>query len=111
MLWRDRSSRSVRFALYAAQIGAHIGGGLIAHRAIFFERFVDDALEFGRYRGIQTDRRNGSAIQNSFENYAGSRAGKGRCAGGHFVENGAEREEIGAAIEFAAANLLGRHGG
>src|ERR1700746_629375 len=55
MLWRDRSSRSVRFALYAAQIGAQIGGGLIAHRAIFFERLVDDAFELGRHRGIQTD--------------------------------------------------------
>src|ERR1700746_1785004 len=54
---------------------------------------------------------NGSAIQNCFENHAGSRAGKSRCAGGHFVENSAEREEIGAAIELAAANLLWRHVG
>jgi len=84
---------------------------LVAHCAIFFERFLDDALELGWNCGIQTDGRNGSAIENGFEDYAGRGSGKRHCAGGHFVENGAERKKIGAAIEVGAANLLGGHVG
>jgi hypothetical protein len=70
---------------------------------------LNDALELGGHRGIQADGRNGSAIQNGFEDHAGRGAGERRCAGGHFVENGAERKKVGAAIEVSAANLLGRH--
>ena len=70
---------------------------------------MDDALKFGGHCGIQANRRNRGAIQNGFEDHAGSGACKRHCACGHFVENGAERKKIGAAIEVGAANLLGGH--
>jgi hypothetical protein len=39
------------------KIGPHIGGVLVAEVAIFFESFVDDAIEFGRRFRIEADRR------------------------------------------------------
>src|SRR4029077_11734561 len=77
----------------------------------FFEGFADDALEFGRDHGVQANRRDRRAIEDCVENYAGGGAGKSHCAGGHFVEDDAERKKIGAAVEFGAADLLGRHVG
>ena len=46
----------VEFALEAFQIAAQIGGGLVAHFAIFFESFADDAFEFRRKIGIEANR-------------------------------------------------------
>ena len=51
----------------------------------------------------------GGAIENGIEDYRGGVAAEGRAAGGHFVENGAEAENIGAGVEIFAASLLGRH--
>lgn len=34
---------------------------------------------------------------------------EGAMAGEHFVEHGAEREDVAAAVEFLAFNLFGRH--
>src|SRR5262249_30206451 len=55
----------IGFALDAAEIGAKVGGGLVTHGAIFFERFVNDALEFGGDGGIEAHGRDGSAIEDS----------------------------------------------
>ena len=41
----------------------------------------------------------------------GSFSAEGQNAGGHFVEHDAEGKKIGAAVEFFAAQLLGRHVG
>ncbi len=36
-------------------------------------------------------------------------AAKGHSAGHHFIENGAEGEQVGAGVEFFASHLLRRH--
>ena len=53
----------------------------------------------------------GLAIENGFGDDRGGFSAEGEDAGGHFVEHDAEGEKIGAAVEFLAAQLLGRHVG
>src|SRR5258708_29611400 len=48
-------------------------------------------------------------MKNFVENSAGAFAFKGKNAGGHFVEQNAERKEIRASVELLAENLFGRH--
>ena len=59
--------------------------------------------------GMQARGRNWGAIENGIEDQAGGVAAEGERSGGHFVENCAEGEQIGAGVEFFAANLFGRH--
>src|SRR5277367_1183742 len=84
---------------------------LVTEGEVLFEGFVEDALEIGRNFGVQADRRYGSAIQDGVEDFGAAVAGKGGAAGGHFVKDDAEAEEVGARIEFAAAGLFWRHVG
>ncbi len=84
---------------------------MAAQLAIFFERLIDDALKLGREIGIEAHRRDGSAIQDAIGDYAGCIAAEGHGARGHFVEDYAEAEEIGAGVELFAAHLLRRHVG
>ena len=109
---RDRGgtggyAAGVSVAAEALEIGTEFGGGLAAEVAIFFERLVDDVFEFGREFGMEPKRRNRSAIENGFGDDAGSFAAEGERAGGHFVKNDAEREEVTAGVEFLAADLFG----
>ena len=48
-------------------------------------------------------------MQNGIGNRGGSLAWKRPLAARHFVEDGAEAEEVGACIELLTARLLGRH--
>ena len=52
----DYFAPGIGVALQALQIGAHVGGVLVAQVAIFFERLVDDVFELARQIGIQTHR-------------------------------------------------------
>ena len=56
-------------------------------------------------------RRRRIAIEDAVEHHRGGVAGKTLAAGGHLVEHHAEREQIGARIDFVAARLLRRHVG
>ena len=96
-------------ALESREIGAHFGGGLIAEVAIFFEGFVEDVLKLGREIGIEANGGNGSAFKNGIENERGGLAAERKLAGGHFIEDAAEGEEIGAGIQFPALHLFGGH--
>jgi len=49
------------------------------------------------------------ALQDVVENDGASRAGEGLFAGQHLVEDGAEREEVAAGVDFFPAGLLGGH--
>jgi hypothetical protein len=42
-------------------------------------------------------------IQDRFGDHTGSVPGKGRAAGSHLIEDQAEREQVGAGVEFFAA--------
>ena len=53
----------------------------------------------------------GRAIENGIEDKSGGVAAEGQRSRSHFVEHGAEGEQIRAGVEFLAANLFGRHVG
>lgn len=76
---------------------------------VFFEGLGDALFEFCRDARIQLGDRSGRVMQNAVEEKCGGAAGEGRLAGSHFVENGTEGKEVGAAIELFAAGLFGRH--
>ncbi len=95
----------------ALKVGADVGGVLIAEVAIFLEALADDFFESGREIGIEAKRRDGSSIEDFFEDDAGGFAVEGKLAGGHFVEDDGEGEEIGASVEIFGADLFGGHVG
>ena len=93
----------------ALQIGAHFRGGLIAEVAILIESFLEDFLELFGYFRIEAYGRNRRAVHDGVKDDSGSVAAKGQLPGGHFVEYDAKGKEIGARVQFLAANLFGRH--
>src|SRR5580704_8269194 len=103
--------RGVGVANHALQVAAHVGGVLVAKIAILLEGLGDDAFEFGWQIGIEAGGRWEGAIEDRVEDEARGIAAEGQRAGSHFVEHGAEGKEVGARIEFLAANLLWGHVG
>ena len=95
--------------LQPLQIGAHVGGVLVAQVAVFLQRLVNDAFELRRQIRIQPDRRRGQLFQNRIEDQRRSVAAKGQRAGRHFIQHGAKRKQIGARVQLFALGLLGRH--
>src|SRR5882762_7452286 len=93
----------------ALEIGTHLRRMLVANVAIFLQRLGDDVIEITRSCGIQTDRRNGLAIEESIENLGRSRATERHKPGRHLVEHGAKRKQVGAAVQLLSARLLRRH--
>ena len=61
--------------------------------------------------GIEANRRDGSAVQDGFEDDAAGVAAKRERPRRHFVEDDAEGKEVAASVEIFAADLLGRHVG
>ena len=82
---------------------------LVAEVAIFFEGFVDDAFEVRREIGVDACWRSGLTVEDGVEDVSSAVAAEWKLAGGHFVEDGAEGEQIGAGVEFLGACLFGRH--
>jgi hypothetical protein len=72
-----RNPSGLGVAHQTLQIGAHLGGVLIADVSIFLQRFGDDALEVARRSGIQADGRNGLTVQKAVKYFGGS-AARGR---------------------------------
>jgi hypothetical protein len=52
----------LRFAEHTFQIGAHIGGILVAQLAVFVEGFIDDLFELRRNVGIEASGRSRRAL-------------------------------------------------
>src|SRR2546427_2090160 len=84
---------------------------LVTKRRIFFEGFVDDALELSGKSGIEPDGSDRRMIEDAIENFSRAVAAKCGAASRHFIENNTEAEEIAASVKFAAASLFGRHVG
>ena len=101
----------LQFTKKTLQIGAHLGGDLIAEIAVFLEELVENALEFRRNGAVQLHRRNGSGVQNVSKDDGGSGTWKRKRAGDHLIENGPKRKEVAARIENFTAGLLRRHVG
>ena len=84
---------------------------LVAQFAVFLQSFVDDVFELGRNIWVQPDGRDRNLVKNRVEQVRRRVTAEGQRASSHFVQNGSEREQIGAGIEILAARLLGRHVG
>src|SRR5579862_129551 len=98
-------------ALQPFEFRTHFGGALIAELAILLKGSADDVVEPGRQISVEAQYGNGLAFENGVEDDAGTLALEGQSAGGHFVQDHAERKEIGAGVEIFGADLFGRHVG
>ena len=102
---------AVGVALQALQVGANVGGVLVAQVAIFLQRLVDDVFQLRWKVGIQSDWRNRCTIENRLKDQRRSFSAEGQRASGHLVKHHAEGKQIGAGIKFLALGLLRRHVG
>ena len=76
---------------------------------LLLEAVPDDAIERPGRLGLISASSGGSSFRIAFIVSTASRRVKRAPAGQHLVEDGAEREDVGAVIERLAAHLLGRH--
>ena len=105
----DDGACGFEISFQALQIGAKFGGALIAQVPVFFESVADDLFELRRNIGIETDGRDGSAVEYGICDQCRSIAAEGHRARGHFVQHSAERIKIRARVQFLGRELLGRH--
>ncbi len=98
-------------ACQALQVRAQLGCRLIAQITILLQTLVDDALQLRRSFGIQPHGSNRRRVENRSEDNSGSFAAERQRAGRHFIQDRAEREQVGACVQFLAAHLFGRHVG
>ena len=83
---RRREGRA-RPALRALEIGADVGGALIAETGILLQQLVDDGDELARQRGVDALRRRGLPVQHGRGDDAGRRARKRLPSRRHFVQH------------------------
>ena len=76
--------------MHALEVGADVGGVLIAEIAILLQRLMNDALEVRRKIGIQPQRRDRLSIEDGIENFSGALAAEGKLPGCHFVQHRAK---------------------
>ena len=96
----------IGISLLSLEVGAQVRSCLVTQRAVFFERLVQDALKLHGQYGVEPERLDGLAIEDSVEDHARGCAGKGLIAGRHFIKNHPAGKQIRAGIEFLAANLF-----
>ena len=109
-----RELAGIATAIAARQIAkfvADVARGLHAMARIFFEAAADDAREVGGEIGARVGDGGRIVAQDRGDQFGGGVAGEGAAAGGHFVEDDAEGEDVGAMVERAAGDLFGRHVG
>src|SRR6266849_1835135 len=84
----SRGQNGARFgvAFEALQVGAHLGGALVAEVAVLFEQLVQDPFKRRRQVGVQAKRWGGRAIQDGVENDGGRISAEGHGTGGHLIE-------------------------
>jgi hypothetical protein len=96
-------------SLQPLQVGANIGGVLVTKAAVFFQTLRDDPFQFDWQVRVYSNWRYRCSIQDRIKHRACRVPSKRKPARTHFVEHRAEREQVGASLEFLPANLLGRH--
>ncbi len=108
---RGRHRHARRFARppQPLEIAAQIGRRLIPEVAILLERLRDDPIELRRHRRVHARGRRGLARQQRLERRDRRGAGERQRPGRHLVQHDAEREDVGARVQFVAPRLLRRH--
>ncbi len=96
-------------AIDPLQVGAHLGGILIAQVAVFLQRLVDHLFQPGRQIGIQPHRSNRKPVHDAIEDHGRGVAAEGQLSGRHLVKHDAERKQIGACVKGLRPDLLRRH--
>src|ERR1019366_7706264 len=91
------------------QVAAYFSRALIAQLHILLQRLGNNLLQLEGHRRIQFDGWSRVAVKYALENNGGSVAFERNPPGGHFVEDGAQGEQIATPVEFFSASLLGRH--
>src|SRR5215831_1814 len=82
---------------------------LITQVPVLFETTANDPHEIGWKAWIQQFGRGRSKAQDRVENNSSCIAFKCQPTGRHLVEDGTEREDVAASVDFFTARLLGRH--
>ncbi len=105
--WRGGGYRNTDFAggavaLQALQIGTDFRSALIADLAVSFESLADDASQFGWEIWIELQGRRGLLVEDGIEGCSRSVSAERERAGGHLIEDCAERKNISAGIEVFA---------
>ena len=88
-----------------------IFAGLITGRRVFCEASQNGLLEFGGDGGVQAPRRNRFGVDDFVGDGGDGFSGEGLIPGGEPIKDDAEGEEIAAAIDDRAGELLWRHEG
>src|ERR1700730_17673491 len=97
--FRDaRRALGIEIPLQTLQIGAYVCGMLVTEIAVFLESLLDELIKFRRQIRINPQRRCGSPIKNSLENYTGSISSKRQLPGAHFIQHYSEGKQIGARV-------------
>ena len=104
-----RSSRRRLRTSGPKEVDLQVGGGLVPHAPVLLERLRQDRLEGGRDGGVYRPRGRGIAGEERLEGDRVRGPAERRPPGRHLVEDGPEREQVGARVHLLAARLLGRH--
>ena len=103
------AERGFTLALQALQIVAQGAGALVTVIALFLQRLAHDRFKIRRQSGIPLAGRDRLGGEDGIEGEQHILAQERLAAGGHLVEHGAERKDIGARVELFPARLLRRH--
>ena len=93
----------------SAECIAHFADGWIAIRCALFHAACGDSRQFVGQFHAALDERPRRVAQNRGGEVDGGVSAKGALAARHLVQHDAEGEDVGAMIEWAALQLLGRH--
>ena len=91
------------------QVEIELARRLVAVGRVLGERLAHQRLDVGRHRVVEARQRLGLLREDALGRLRHRRAGERRASGEHLVEHRPEREQIGAMVDLAAAQLLGRH--
>src|SRR5216683_7226509 len=96
-------------ALQPLEVRSYVGGTLVAEITVLLQSLVDDAFQFRREFGIQTDRRSGDLVQNRVKDRRRGAAFEGKPASTHLIHHHAKGKNVGARVQLLSQGLLGTH--
>ena len=91
------------------QVDVDLAGRLVAECRVLGQRLAHHRVHVGRHRVVEAGQRLGLLGEDAVGGVGHRRRLERRAAGQHLVEHRAQREEVGAVVHLAAAQLLGRH--
>src|ERR1019366_10566004 len=89
-----------QIAFETLEVVPQFGGRLVARLTLLLQTFGDDGVKGSQRAGIQFGNRRWIAVQYAIENYRAGYAFEGRPSGAHFIDHGAEGEQVGGRVQF-----------